>query len=68
MRQERDVVRFAFREDHLAAVRKVSWRGGRPDAGGAGGRPEKVRLEPEWGYGQRCSFSFHFYLFIFIGA
>ena len=35
--QEYDVVRFAFKEERLAALRRVSWRGGRLDADGAGG-------------------------------
>lgn len=30
--QEYDVVRFVFREECLAALRRVSWRGGRLDA------------------------------------
>ena len=36
-RQEYDVVRFAFREARLAALRRVSWRGGRLDVDGTGG-------------------------------
>ena len=32
--QEYDVVRFAFKEERLAALRRVSWRGGRLERGG----------------------------------
>ena len=35
--QEYDVVRFAFKEERLAALRRVAWWGGRLDADGAGG-------------------------------
>ena len=49
-----------FREGHLAALRRGSWRGGRPDADGAGRKPEKMTLMPEWAMYKDALFLFIF--------